>query len=210
MNQASGMDVITILKITQTSEHFLKLDYISPSQGLTNGLVRQSKKNNNYVVPDLFDTAEILSEVSNHSKQKFLKNYTPILKRSAIGNNYQQLAYACHFANFLLDNASGVPDTSDLYALTTKTLDAFEQKYRPEIILLKALYYFLKTEGFPIDSGWWQSLTKENKSHAKILLSTPLAEYEDTTDLKSAITLHKLLSQWAQKETKLKIKAISL
>ena len=47
MNQASGMDVITILKITQTSEHFLKLDYISPSQGLTNGLVRQSKKNNN-------------------------------------------------------------------------------------------------------------------------------------------------------------------
>ena len=44
MNEAPGMDVITILKITQTSEHFLKLDYISPSQGLTYGLLRQSKK----------------------------------------------------------------------------------------------------------------------------------------------------------------------
>ena len=85
MNEASGMDVITILKITQTSEHFLKLDYISPSQGLTYGLLRQSKKNNNSAHADLFDTAEILSEVANHSKQKFLKSYTPIHKRSAIG-----------------------------------------------------------------------------------------------------------------------------
>ena len=210
MNEASGMDVITILKITQTSEHFLKLDYISPSQGLTYGLLRQSKKNNHSAHADLFDTAEILSEAANHSKQKFLKSYSPIQKRSAIGNSYQQLGYACHFATFLLDNVGDVPDPSDLYALTTQTLDAFEQKFRPEIILLKALYRFLKTEGFPIDSGWWQSLTKENKSRAKILLTKPLAEFEDSLDLASAITLHKHLCQWAHKETELKIKAIIL
>ena len=210
MNEAPGMDVITILKITQTSEHFLKIDYISPSQGLTYGLLRQSKKNNHSAHADLFDTAEILSEAANHSKQKFLKSYCPIQKRSAIGNNYQQLEYACHFANFLLKNVDNVPDPLDLYALTTQTLDAFEQKFHPEIILLKALYRFLKTEGFPIDSGWWQSLTKENKSHAKILLTTPLAEIKDCIGLESAITLHKLLCQWAHKETELKINAIFL
>ena len=210
MNEAPGMDVITILKITQTSEHFLKLDYISTSQGLTYGLLRQSKKNNNSAHADLFDTAEILSEVVNHSKQKFLKSYTPIRKRSAIGNNYQQLKYACHFVTFLLDNVGDVPDPSDLYALTTQTLDAFEQKFRPEIILLKALYRFLKTEGFPINSGWWQSLTNENKSRAKILLTTPLANFKDSPDLESAITLHKLLRQGAHKETELNIKAIYL
>ena len=210
MNEAPGMDVITILKITQTSEHFLKLDYISPSQGLTYGLLRQSKKNNHSAHADLFDTAEILSVSANHSKQKFLKSYSPIHKRSAIGNNYQQLEYACHFANFILNNVGDMPDSSDLYALTTQTLDAFEQKFRPEIILIKALYHFLKTEGYPIDSGWWQSLTKENKSHAKILLTTPLAEFEDSYGLESSIMLHKLLCQWVQKETELKIKAISL
>ena len=210
MNESSGMDVITILKITQTSEHFLKLDYISPSQGLNYGLLRRSRKNNNSVHADLFDTAEIMSEVANHSKQKFLKSYTPIHKRSAIGNNYQQLEHASYFATFLLDNVGDVPDPSDLYVLTTQILDAFEQKFRPEIILLKALYRFLKTEGFPIDSGWWKSLTKENKSRAKILLTTPLADFEDNIDLESAITLHKLLCQWAQKETELKINAISL
>ena len=210
MNEVSGMDVITILKFTQTSEHFLKLDYISPSQGLAYGLLRQSKKNNHSAHADLFDTAEIISEAANHSKQKFLKSYSPIQKRSAIGNNYQQLEYACHFATFLIDNVVDVPDPSNLYALSNQTLDAFEQKFRPEIILLKALYRFLKTEGFPIDSGWWQSLTKENKTRAKILLATPLAEFEDSIDLESAITLHKLLCQWAHKETELKIKAISL
>ena len=209
MNEALGMDVITTLKITQTSEHFLKLDYISPSQGLTYGLLRQSKKSNHYVHADLFDTAEIFSEAANHSKQKFLKSYRPIRKRSAIGNNYKQLEYACHFANFLLDNVVDLPDPSYLYTLTNETLDAFEQKFRPEIILLKALYRFLKTEGFPIDSGWWKSLTKENKSRAKILLTTPLAKFEGSLDLKSTLTLHKHLCQWARKETELKIKDIS-
>lgn len=210
MNEAPGMDVITILKITQTSEHFLKLDYISPSHGLTYGLLRQSKKNNHSAHADLFDTAEILSEAANHSKQKFLKSYSPIQKRSAIGNNYQQLEYACHFATFLLDNVVDVPDPSDLYALTTQTLDAFEQKFSPEIILLKALYRFLKTEGFPIDSGWWQSLSRENKSGAKALLTTPLSEIEDSPDFNTAISLYKNLCHWAQKETDLKIKGISL
>ena len=189
MNEAPGMDVITILKITQTSEHFLKLDYISASQGLTYGLLRQSKKSNYSAHADLFDTAEIFCEAANHSKQKFLKSYRPILKRSAIGNNYKQLEYACHFATFLLDNVVDVPDPSDLYTLTKETLDAFEQKFCPEIILLKALYRFLKTEGFPVDSGWWKSLTKENKCRANILLTTPLAEFGDSLDLKSTITL---------------------
>ena len=130
MNQEPWMDAIVVLKITQTSEHFLKLDYISPSQGLTYGLLRQSKKQTSSAHADLFDTAEILSEPANKAKQVFLKNYTPLKKRTAIGNNYTQLEYACHFANFLLDNVGDVPDPSDLYALTTQTLDAFEQKFR--------------------------------------------------------------------------------
>ena len=208
MIEAPGIDVITILKITQTSENFLKLDYISTKQGLAYGLLRQSKSKKYSARIDLFDTAEILNEVANHSKQIFVKNYTIIQKRSAIGNNYKQLEYACHFATFILDNVSDVPDPYDLYALTTQTLDAFEQKLRPEIISLKALYRFLKTEGWPVESKWWQSLTKENKSHAKILLTTPLGEFKDSFDSQSAIILHKLLCQWAQRETELKIKPI--
>ena len=208
MNEGPGIDVITILKITQTSEHFLKLDYISPTLGMTYGLLRQSKKNNNAVHADLFDTAKILRDAGNHSKQKFIKSYNPIQKRSAIGNNYHQLEYASHFAAFIIENVSNVPDPSDLFTLTTQTLNAFDQNFIPEIIFLKALYRFLKTEGFPIDSGWWNSLSNEDKSCAKILLTTPLTEFEDNLDLESVIKLHKLLCQWSLKETGLKIKAI--
>ena len=208
MNQERWMDTVTVLKIAQTSEHFLKLDYISPTQGLTYGLLRQSKKNISATQADLFDTAEIPTEAAHISKQKFLKSYTPLKKRSAIGNSYQQLQYACHFANFLLDNVGDVPDPEDLYMLTTQTLDAFEQKFTPEIILLKALYRFLKIEGFPIDSGWWQTLSKENQSQAKVLLTTPLSEVKESFDLTSVALMYKHLCQWANKETELKIKQL--
>ena len=210
MNQKPWMDAIVVLKITQTSEHFLKLDYISPSQGLTYGLLRQSKKQTSSAHADLFDTAEILSEPANKAKQVFLKNYTPLKKRTAIGNNYTQLEYACHFANFLLDNVGDVPDPSDLYALTAQTLDAFEQKFSPEMILFKALYRFLKIEGYPIDNGWWQSLSMENKTLAKALLTTPLSLMKDNPELNSALSLHKHLCQWVQKETELKIKQLKI
>lgn len=209
MNQEPWMDSITVLKITQTSEHFLKLDYLSSTQGLNYGLLRQSKKQTGSAQADLFDTAEILSEPANKAKQKFLKSYTPLRKRTGVGKDYQQLAYACNFANFLLDNVSDLPESSDLYALTTQTLDAFEQNFSPEVILLKALYRFLKTEGFPVDSGWWQSLSRDNKFRAKVLLTTPLAEVNDNPDCNSAVSLHKHLCQWVQKETELKIRGIS-
>ena len=101
-----------------------------------------------------------------------------------------------------------MPDPEDLYMLTTQTLDAFEQKFTPEIILLKALYRFLKIEGFPIDSGWWQTLSKENQSQAKVLLTTPLSEVKESFDLTSAALLYKHLCQWAHKETELKIKQL--
>lgn len=205
MNQEPWVDAITVLKITQTSERFLKLDYISPANGLTYGLLRHNLKTRNSVQPDLFDTAEILSEPANKAKQKFLKGYTLLKKRSAIGGNYQHLEYACHFANFLLDNVTDVPDPSDLYALTVHTLDAFEQKFAPQIILLKALYRFLKIEGFPVDSSWWQSLSSEDRLIAKTLLSTPLAEVGDSYDLDFVKSLYTHLCQWVHKVTELKI-----
>ena len=210
MNEKPWTDVIVVLKITQTSEHFLKLYYISPSFGLTYGLLRQSKKQNSSDHIDIFDTAEILSEPTNKAKKVFLKNYTPLKKRTAIGKNYKQLEYACHFANFLLDNVKYVPDSSDLYSLTTQTLDAFEERFSPETILLKALYRFLKIEGYPIDNGWWKSLSLENKTLAKELLITPLALMKDNYELNSALSIHNHLCQWVQEETELKIKQLKI
>lgn len=210
MNQEPWMDAIVVLKITQTSDHFLKLDYISPSQGLTYGLLRQSNKQTSYAHADLFDTAEVLSESANKAKRVFLKDYTPLKKRTAIGKNYNQLEYSCHFANFLLDNVGDVPDPSDLYTLTTQTLDAFEQKFSPEVILLKALYRFLKIEGYPIHNGWWQSLSMENKTSAKAILTTPLSIIKDDSGNNLALSIHRHLCRWIQNETELKIKQLKV
>ena len=173
MNPDLWLIEITVLKITQTSEHFLKLDYLSPVNGLNYGLLRFSPKNKKASRPDLFDTAEIHIELGNVRKQHFLKDYSPITQRPAIGKHYSRLDYTCRFARFLLENLSSVPDPEELYQLSKQSLDAFNSGYPPETILLKALYRFLKIEGFPVENNWWQSIPQAQKNQAQQLLNTP-------------------------------------
>ena len=211
MNPDPWLIEITVLKITQTSEHFLKLDYLSPVYGLDYGLLRFSPKNKKASRPDLFDTAEISIELGNVRKQHFLKDYSPITQRPAIGKHYSRLDYACRFARFLLENLSSVPDPEELYQLTKQSLDAFNSGYPPETILIKALYRFLKIEGFPVENNWWQSIPQAQKNQAQQLLNTPLSEIEPIQDSKDppsyspteCLLAH--LAQWIHQETDLRL-----
>ena len=211
MNPDLWLIEITVLKITQTSEHFLKLDYLSPVNGLDYGLLRFSPKNKKASRPDLFDTAEISIELGNVRKKHFLKDYSPITQRPAIGKHYSRLDYSCRFARFLLENLSSVPDPKELYQLSKQSLDAFNSGYPPETILLKALYRFLKIEGFPVENNWWQSIPQAQKNQAQQLLNTPLSEIQTTRVDKDALTqspaesLLAHLAQWIRQETELRL-----
>ncbi len=203
MNLANESGEVTILRIAQTSEHFLKLDYISPNEGLTYGLLRYSPKNRYTNKPDIFDTAEILFETKNKAK-KFLNNYTSTEKRTTIGREYKRLDYACCFSHFILDNVSHVPDPNELYQLTKKTLNAFNSNYSPEIILIKAIYTFLRIEGFPVDREWWKSIPEAEKETSRMILKNPLSLKTLKSEITLAIRLRKLIAQWIQKTTDLK------
>ncbi len=211
MNPDLWLIEITVLKITQTSEHFLKLDYLSPVNGLDYGLLRFSPKNKKASRPDLFDTAEINIELGNVHKQHFLKDFSPITQRPAIGKDYSRLDYACRFARFLIENLSSVPDPEELYQLSKQSLDAFNSSYPPETILLKALYSFLKIEGFPVENNWWQSIPQAKKKQAYQLLNTPLSEIQPTKGGKDSPThspaecLLADLAQWIRIETDLRL-----
>ncbi len=204
MNLANESSEITILRVTTTSEHFLKLDYISAREGLTYGLLRYSPKNKNVSKPDLFDTAEILSDNTNKAN-KFLKICDSTEKRTNIGKAYNRLNCACCFSHFILDNVSDVPDPNELYQLTKKTLNAFNSDYSPEIVFIKAIYTFLRIEGFPVDREWWKYIPKTEKESSKTLLKNPLSSNALESEINLAIRLRKLLAQWIQKTTDLKI-----
>lgn len=196
---------VLVLKVTQTSERFLKMDYLSPKDGIKPCLFRYSPKKSIPIKPEIFDTAELSFDLSQTSKPKFIKEYTPIVKRANIGKNYKQLLYASHFSQFLSDNAEYVPDPSELFELTKRTLDAYNTHDCPEIIFLKALYNFLKNEGFPIQASWWTSLPDSHRNLAKDLLLTPLSEGSAVSkDIELTLHLLKHLSRWIESETEFK------
>lgn len=228
MNPDPWLIEITVLKITQTSERFLKLEYLSPANGLDYGLLRFSPKNQKTLRPDLFDTAEVHFEGAGQSpsKQHFLDSYSPLRKRDAIGHSYPLLHSASQFAQFLLDNARHAPDPEEIYQLCLRSFDAFNQVHEQaqlkqpkqnqvdspkktqaelaQIILLKALYHFLKIEGFPVDNAWWQSIPTAEKALAESILRTPLSESSPTP----CQYLLSHLSQWIRRETELSIEAL--
>lgn len=223
MNPDPWLIEIIVLKITQTSERFLKLDYLSPENGLNYGLLRFSPKNQKSLRPDLFDQAEVQLDLSGQSpsKRHFLNGYTPLSKRDAIGQSYPLLHSASLYAQFLLDNARHTPDPEELYQLSLKCFDAFNQapsasfENSPDspaqtkaqlapIILFKALYHFLKVEGFPVDSAWWQSIPSAEKSTAEAILKTPLSDLSPIPC--QSILSH--LSQWIRRETELSIEPL--
>jgi hypothetical protein len=211
MSQGPAICEITVLKITQTSEHFSKIDFISPEEGLSSCLIRNSKKSSTQAKPDIFDTAQITFEQKGPSKPKFLTEYVPNLKRSQIGNTYRQLEFACKYSTFLLNNTTYAPDPKELYRLGVKTLDAFELGYSAEIVLLKALYNFLKNEGFPVQESWWASVPQNYKATAGKILSSKLSQFDDNLEASEARTIQECteyllenISNWIRKETDLR------
>lgn len=205
MSEFEPNRTILVLNVTQTSEHFLKIDYLCSMLGIAHGLFRFSPKKRHPNKPEIFDTADILFDLASSSKAKFIKDYQPIIKRTNIGIHYKQLLYASKFSQFLTQNATHVPDPHELYSLVTRSLDAFHKGYAPEIISLKAFYNFLKTEGFPVRATWLSSLPKDQKSQASNLLQTPLDELSNSSESDAmAQNLLNHLSQWIEKETEFK------
>ena len=206
MNAENNTFKAFVLRVTQTSESFLKIDFITPNHGLINALFRYSPspRRNNNLKPDLFDTCEININIRDKTKGRFLKEYNPMIKRTNIGKSYNGLDHACLFAKFLLINLGNVPDPSDLYILVEKSFNSFNSEAPPEIVLIKAVYNFLKTEGFPVNSSWWQSIPASKKKASQIILRSPVNKKFDASEIEDAIFLSRHLGNWIRDSTELK------
>ena len=196
---------LLVLKVTQTSEHFLKVDFLSANEGLESCLFRYSPKKAIPIKPEIFDTANVSFDLKKTLKPRFIKEYFPAIKRSQIGMRYKQLVFASKFSQFLIENASHAPDPVELFELVSRSLDAYENGYAPEIITLKVLYNFLKSEGFPVQASWWKSIHKSHQVIAKQLLTTPLSKgSQSVEDAEFALYLLNHLSLWIERESDLK------
>ena len=203
MSSNSSSIEITVLGIKKINDIHNKLDFISPIKGLDFCLIRERSKTN--PLPDLFDTSLVtFNQKSKNDEIKFIKEYNPIKKRLNIANSYNAFNNACIFSLFLTNNIKYIPDPHETYTLSLKAFNAFERNLPSDIILFKAIYTFLKDEGFPVKESWLNSLNSRTRSTAKKILSTKLKLTLDQSDAERAKELLIKLTQWISSDTDLK------
>jgi recombinational DNA repair protein (RecF pathway) len=196
------VDRVLILSVAASGESFLKLDCLGAERGGFLCLKRISKSKPT-ARPDLFDTADLQLETSKQGTAQFVREYTLVERREAIGKSYQSLRHASEFASLLARNAPHMAEPTLLYQLTERTLDAFTENKAPEVIHLKALYLLLKDEGYPIRESWWQQLPKDLKEPTKAAINSPAPDRLEKAQSEEIETVLQNLYRWMEHETDL-------
>jgi len=185
------------------SDAFEQLTAFSGTEGLLHCLRRLSQGKSGSAAIDLFDEAELWLESSNQGRTWFIKEHRFIQRYEGIGRSYDALRAASAFAMLIVRNS--VPDESrdSIVSLLRSTLTALATGGRPDITWLKALYCFLRDEGYPVKQQWWPALPEDDREITAGLLNQPLAVQTATAAAVTRITTQ--LETWVQAETEIRL-----
>jgi recombinational DNA repair protein (RecF pathway) len=163
-----------------SADAFEQLSIFSENDGLLLCLRRQTTKNpaNQSTPLDLFDEAEFWLESSNEGRTWFIREHRHIARHSGTGRSYEALQAAAAMAQLVQRNP--VPDESraPIAALLRQGLQALDRGARPDVVWLKALFCFLRDEGYPVKQHWWQQLEPADRELAAAVLNRPIAGQE--------------------------------
>ena len=192
-----------VLRIAPSGESFHKIDILSPESGTCLCLKRISKNPSHSAAPDLFDTADIQLETSKQGTARFVKDYQLLHRRNHIGQSYRKLQHASDFCALIAQNGPHMADSTALYHITERTLDAFAERELPAIVLLKAIYILLKDEGYPVREAWWPQLPANLREPAKQLINQPTPDSAKPEQLEVCTQISRNLCHWLSRETDL-------
>lgn len=187
------------------SDSFEQLAVFSESDGLLVCLRRVSAKAATAATPlDLFDEAELWLESSTQGRTWFIKEHRHLVRRPGLGRSYDALSAAAQLARLVQRNP--VPDESraPIAALLRQSLGALEAGARPDIVWIKALFCFLRDEGYPVKQQWWPQLSAADRAAAAQLLNQPAAAQNPEPVL--VAHLIEQLEHWVATDTELRLK----
>ncbi len=184
------------------ADAFEQLNVFSSEHGTLHCLRRVTQGKSTPATPlDLFDETELSLESTNQGRTWFIKEHRLIQRHDGIGRSYEALKVAAAFATLISRNA--VPDESrePITTLLRNSFTALSVGGRPDIVWLKALYSFLRDEGYPVKQDWWPQLPPADRDLAAHLLNQPLAA--QTADPASVSKITRRLEEWIKAETEI-------
>ena len=185
------------------SDSFEQLTTFSSEHGLLHCLRRLPKGKASTTPIDLFDEAELWLESSNQGRTWFIKEHRLIQRHDGIGRSYEALRAAAALGALVSRNA--VPDESrdSITQLLRSTFAALAAGGRPDIAWLKALYCFLRDEGYPVKQQWWPALATSDREIAAQMLNQPLAA--QSTEPAAVTRVVQRLEAWVKTETEIRL-----
>ena len=197
---------LVLAKQLSGSDSFEQLTAWSGEHGVLHCLRRisQGKKAAPTSAPlDLFDEAELWLESSNQGRTWFIKEHRFIQQRPGIGRSYDALKAAAALGALITRNPVSDESRPDISDLLRTSLTALAAGGRPDIVWLKALYRFLRDEGYPAKQQWWPQLTAADRDTAARLLNQPLAA--QTADTSAVIRITRQFEDWIRGETEIRL-----
>jgi recombinational DNA repair protein (RecF pathway) len=194
--------VFILSKQPSGSDSFEQLGVFSGEHGALHCLIRAPKPSStNPGRLDLFDEAELALESTNQGRTWFIKEHRLIQRHDGIGRSYEALKAAAALATLITRNA--VPDESrePITGLLRNTFAALGAGGRPDIVWLKAVFSFLRDEGYPVKQQWWPQLPPADRELAAHLLNQPLAA--QTAEAPAVTKITRRLEEWIKAETEI-------
>jgi len=151
---------------------------------------------------DLFDEVELWLESSNQGRTWFVKEHRFIQRHDGIGRSYEALRAAAALGTLVSRNPVSEESRPAVTVLLRSSLTALAAGGRPDVAWLKALYCFLRDEGYPVKQQWWADLPPADQAAAAQLLNQPLAGQTLPAEIAARVT--RRLEDWVNTETEIR------
>ena len=151
---------------------------------------------------DLFDEVELWLESSNQGRTWFVKEHRFIQRHDGIGRSYEALRAAAALGTLVSRNPVSEESRPAVTDLLRSSLTALAAGGRPDVAWLKALYCFLRDEGYPVKQQWWADLPPADQAAAAQLLNQPLAGQTLPAEIAARVT--RRLEDWVNTETEIR------
>tara|TARA_B110000037_G_C17060796_1_gene481796 strand:+ start:664 stop:1275 length:612 start_codon:yes stop_codon:yes gene_type:complete len=169
-------DEAILLRQRPSGEKYTSYAFITENNGVLHALARISQKAHSTPRPDLYDQGGLGLNLTNNGGSNFFKTFDLNNKRRGIGSSYESLSAAAQITNLYLSNPIHEENSSDLFQLAQRSLDALDRDVHPNAALIKCLFLFSRYEGYPIKEEWFKNLPDAETSYAAHIINTPLTE----------------------------------
>ena len=198
MKKELTTQAIVLTKRT-SGENFLHYSLFSPEHGALNCLKRISNKPGSSTIIELFDVGQFRIESKGEDTFGLIHEFTLEERFDGLVKSYQAFNRASQFVLIFTKNKQHIESSAEAYALCLKSLRAFNKAVHPSIVLLKSLYLFSQSEGYPVKEEWQAQLPVEQRQTAIHLVRTPLADLTDNEPITTSI-LNNLI-RWMRTHT---------